>query len=544
MGARGLKTKIALNITVFLLIGMVSIDVVTMLTAQRNLVRNELTKGKAIVRILREHLGSNILWGDQIKSEHSRERLHTVLTEAGIDCFFLLAQNLHHIGFGTQTCSKDDEIVVQTQKALTTGDEIVNFSGSTFGLFWNQPERIVISSPVAAGVEVGSAFSIAIPLGAAYRSLRQTHHILLLYVFVNTAVLSFLGIYRVIKMYLQPLGRLAKRAEDYKEDDELLFSVRKEDNELLRLSSALNTLMRRLAEERSKLRATVSSLETANYELQRAQEEMVRAEKLASVGRLSAGIAHEIGNPIGIVTGYIALLKQPGISEDERLEYLVRTESEVERINAIIRQLLEISRPSPNGPRLVAVNQMLVDLHQMLELQPFMSRVRVDVQTATKNDTVRADPDRLRQVFLNLAINAADAIAARHPVSGGELHIVSSEAADDGAQNGQNSRWLQVRFRDNGAGIPQEILPFIFDPFYTTKEPGKGTGLGLSVSFMIIQGFGGLLEAESTVGEGTTMTVRLPIIPPAFAADHLWLGASSNPSCQLDPPAHPLEAVP
>jgi signal transduction histidine kinase len=544
MSARGLKTKIALNITVFLLIGMVSIDVVTMLTAQRNLVRNELTKGKALVRILRDHLVSHIPWEDQPESEHSRERLHTALTEAGIDCFFLLARNVQHIGFGTQTCSKDDEIVVQTQKALSTGDEIVNFSGSTFGLFWNQPERIVISSPVAAGYEAGAAFSIAIPLAAAYRSLRQTHHILLLYVFVNTAVLSFLGIYRMIKMYLQPLGRLAKRAEDYKEDDELLFSVRKEDNELLRLSSALNTLMRRLAEERSKLRATVRSLETANHEIQKAQEEMVRAEKLASVGRLSAGIAHEIGNPIGIVTGYIALLKQPGISEDERLEYLVRTENEVDRINAIIRQLLEISRPSPNGPRLVAVNQVLVDLHQMLELQPFMSRVRVDVQSAAKNDIVRADPDRLRQVFLNLAINAADAIGARHPVSGGELNIVSAEAADDRAQDGQNSRWLQVRFRDNGAGIPQEILPFIFDPFYTTKEPGKGTGLGLSVSFMIIQGFGGMLEAESTVGEGTTMTVRLPIVPPALAADHLWLAASANPSCQLDPPELPLEAAP
>jgi two-component system NtrC family sensor kinase len=101
-----------------------------------------------------------------------------------------------------------------------------------------------------------------------------------------------------------------------------------------------------------------------------------------------------------------------------------------------------------------------------------------------------------------------------------------------------------VRFRDNGAGIPQEILPFIFDPFYTTKEPGKGTGLGLSVSFMIIQGFGGMLEAESTVGEGTTMTVRLPIVPPAFAADRLWLPASSNPSGQLDAPELPLEAAP
>jgi hypothetical protein len=132
MGARGLKTKIALNITVFLLIGMVSIDVVTMLTAQRNLVRNELSKGKALVRILREHLASNNPWEDPPENKLSHERLHTALTEAGIDCFFILARNVHHIGFGTQTCSKDDEIVVQTQKALSTGDEIVNFSGSTF----------------------------------------------------------------------------------------------------------------------------------------------------------------------------------------------------------------------------------------------------------------------------------------------------------------------------------------------------------------------------------------------------------------------------
>lgn len=544
MGARGLKTKITVNITVFLLLGMLSIDVVTMLTAQRNLIRNELAKGKALAMVLREHVASRSPVEDQGALRRTWDGLHAGLIEAGVDCFFILSRDVRHVGLGRQACSQDDEIFVQTQKALSTGDETVSFSGSTFGLFWNQPERIVISSPVESGDGEVAAFSIAIPLEAAYRSLRQNHHFLLFYVVMNTAVLSFLGIYRVIKMYLAPLGRLAQRAADYKEDDELLFSVRKEDNELLRLSSALNALMRRLAEERTKLRATVCSLETANLEIKRTQEEMIRTEKLASVGRLSAGIAHEIGNPLGIVTGYIALLKQPSLSEEERLEYLVRTESEVERINVIIRQLLEISRPSPGGTRPVSVHQVLADLQQMLELQPFMSRVQVDVRLASADDSVRADPDRLRQVFLNLAINAADAIALRRPVSGGRLRISTGEAVGDPDSNGQGARWLQVSFRDNGAGIPQEILPFIFDPFYTTKEPGKGTGLGLSVSFMIIQGFGGKIVAESTVGEGTTMTVRLPIRPPLSASDPLPPATASNSVCRLDPPQQLLEAAP
>jgi signal transduction histidine kinase len=182
-----------------------------------------------------------------------------------------------------------------------------------------------------------------------YRSLRHSQQMLLVYIFVNTAILAFVGIYRVLGL-LQPLARLAQRAEDYKEDDEVLFSVRKEDNELQRLSSALNGLLRRLSAEKEKLRATVASLEAANAELKKAQTEIIRAEKLASVGRLSAGIAHEIGNPIGIVTGYLELLKQIDLPADERTEYLDRAEREIERISAIIRQLLEISRPSHGGP--------------------------------------------------------------------------------------------------------------------------------------------------------------------------------------------------
>jgi signal transduction histidine kinase len=347
---------------------------------------------------------------------------------------------------------------------------------------------------------------------------------LFVYIFLNTALLSFVGIYRVFKLYLQPLARLAKRAEDYKGDDEIVFAVRKEDNELQRLSSALNGLMRRLAAEKEKLRQTVCSLERANTDLQKAQTEVIRAEKLASVGRLSAGIAHEIGNPIGIVTGYLELLKQGDLAPEERAEYMERAQKEIDRISAIIRQLLEISRTSPTGSHRVSVHALLDEMAQVLAVQPFMSHLHFAMRLDARHDVVAADTNQLRQVFLNLVINAADAIASRGSETRGELVVTTESRAGSSDPAGEETPWLLVRFRDNGTGIAKAHLRSIFDPFFTTKEPGKGTGLGLAVSFMIVESFGGRIEVESAVGHGTTMTVALPVVRRSPPVDRLPAG--------------------
>jgi signal transduction histidine kinase len=113
-------------------------------------------------------------------------------------------------------------------------------------------------------------------------------------------------------------------------------------------------------------------------------------------------------------------------------------------------------------------------------------------------------------VFLNLIINAADAISAKGPGAEGELVVATGNSTDNGPTGAPAQDWLRIHFRDNGTGIPEENLTNIFDPFFTTKEPGKGTGLGLSVSFMIIESFGGSMRVESEVGQGTCMTVSLP----------------------------------
>jgi len=272
-------------------------------------------------------------------------------------------------------------------------------------------------------------------------------------------------------------------------------------------------LLRRISADKQKLRATVASLETANAELRRAQSEIIRAEKLASVGRLSAGIAHEIGNPIGIVTGYLELLKQQEISEGERVEFLNRAQQEVERISTIIRQLLEISRPALGSCQPFSVHALIEDMVEGLNLQPFMSHIRLKSEFQAQADCAALDSNQLRQVFLNLIINAADAVSAKGTDARGELVIATENAPAAEASSGKTRNWLNIHFKDNGSGIPGQHLESIFDPFFTTKEPGKGTGLGLAVSFMIMESVGGTLRAESSVGEGTVMTVSLPVVP-------------------------------
>jgi signal transduction histidine kinase len=511
MGTRGLKTKIAVNITVFLLIGMLSIDLVTMMTAQRSLIRSEILRGKAVaalvVRLLSD--GSSIGEGDLGPSPPAR--VVEAVDLAGVACLLTFGRQTQQVCFGGRRCAPVEDLLAVARHSLVDNSGGVGYLGTTFGFFWPQKEFMLLTSAFTVEDGTPAAFTLVFSLEEIYRTLRGTQHMLLLYILVNTAVLAFLGIYRVFKLYLQPLGRLAQRAEDYKEEDEILFAVRKEDNELQRLSSALNRLLRRLSAEKGKLKDSVASLERTNLELKKAQTEIVRAEKLASVGRLSAGIAHEIGNPIGIVTGYLELLKQEDLKPGERIEYLQRAETEIERISVIIRQLLEISRASQEGSTAVSVHALLGEMVDVIGIQPFMSHIQVQIGLGAGRDRVWADQNQLRQVFLNLIINAADAISSKGPGARGDLVITTENAPGVLGGSELPDAWLHVRFSDNGTGIPEENLAAIFDPFFTTKEPGKGTGLGLSVSFMISERFGGTIRVESEARKGTTMTVSLPV---------------------------------
>jgi two-component system NtrC family sensor kinase len=539
--ARGLKTKIAFNIAILFFVAMLLINIVTVMTTQRDFIRKEASNGYFVISLFEADLINSLNFENDPAASNSRAQINSILAEAGITAALLLGRNNQRIFFGDDSKPLQDKMLKSCRKALQAGTQETNFSGTSWGVFWKQPRDLILSSPLLLqNGQAIAAVSIVLPLKGIYQSLRQSQKMLFIYLLINTAILTFIGIYRLSKVYFQPLARLARRAEDYREDDGMLFSVRKEDNELHRLSGALNSMLRRISADKEKLRATVKSLEAANLEIQKAQKEIIRAEKLASVGRLSAGIAHEIGNPIGIVMGYLELLKQKDIPDTEKNEYIHRTEEEIERINTIIRQLLEISRPSSAGLKVVSVHNLIDDIAQVLNVQPLMSNIELECRLEAQNDKVLADANQLRQVFLNLIINAADAISSSGKSFEGKLLIKSvlvgerpenenndtadrhedanaiensgrSHSRDQKTPPQDRKTYLEVMFIDNGPGIPDENISNIFDPFFTTKEPGKGTGLGLSVSYMIVEGFGGQMRVESKIGQSTTMMLRLPV---------------------------------
>ncbi len=514
MFPRGLKSNIAINIAGVLLLGMLLIGFVTIITTQQDFVRSEIFKGQLLISLFKDHLlnFSDHLSGDiSLRSHHSLDRM---LDEAKLSCALILDKNKNQIYFGGTQCVMQDELINLTRQTIHSGKQSSKFLGEFWGGLWKQSETLIISAPLIRNGQMIGAAGIALPLKNIYKTLRRTQKILLIYILINTVILTFIGLYRLSKIFFQPVRRLVKRAEDYREDDELFFSVRKEDNELHQLSKALNRMLERISEDKQKMRSTVQSLEKANFELKKAQKEIIQAEKLASVGRLSSGIAHEIGNPIGIIMGYLELLKQKNVSDDEKNEYIVRTEDEINRINTIIRQLLDLSRPSNVGAKAISVHDIIEDITKVIQFQPLISNIRLKLVLNAENDTVIADPNQLRQVFLNLIINAADAISSTENEREGELIIKSAvlgNAADPNGDAAENQSMLQVMYIDNGPGIPLENIGNIFDPFFTTKEPGKGTGLGLSVSFMIIESIGGSIKAFSEVGKGTTMTILLPL---------------------------------
>ncbi|MEE9613122.1 MAG: ATP-binding protein, partial [Desulfatiglandales bacterium] len=250
-------------------------------------------------------------------------------------------------------------------------------------------------------------------------------------------------------------------------------------------------------------------------ELKQAQDEIIRSEKLASVGRLAAGIAHEIGNPIGIILGYLGLLRNGDLPKEEREDFSDRVESEITRINQIIQQLLDFSRPSSGKPEETHAHNLITNTLNILKPQPMMEDIRINLDLKASSDTILADPNQLKQVFLNIMINAADALNGKGPSEDNDSKIDEVNAPSIKkeltiiSENTDHS--IQLGFIDNGPGIPEEELVRIFDPFYTTKAPGKGTGLGLSVCYRIVEGLGGSSRAESTVGEGTTIIITLPL---------------------------------
>jgi len=508
----GLKSKIFITLAILLILAMFLIDLVMIATLQKELLRTEIAKGQLVVNTLEQRLLDLDPIQEKLKETTFKGEVVRLQDAVGFTELVLVDPTERVLHFGPLQAPLRPKLQSLARQALNTKLQGRHFFGTTWGVFWKRPKYMAHSAPLYSDGVVAAAMSMALPLDGIYQQLRAIQRIIIVYILINAGLLSIIGLLRISRVAVRPVLRLLKRAESFQEDDTLLFLSEKGESEFNRLSKALNRLFQRISDDRETLRQTVQTLEETNIDLKKAQKDIIQAEKLASIGRLSSGIAHEIGNPIGIIIGYLDLLKQSDLPDEERSEYIQRAEKEIQRISMILRQLLDFSRPSTGELDAVTVHEVLDDLVSVAQVQPLVANISVSLDKRAGNDRVMADPNQLRQVFLNLIINAADAIAGVEGFQDGALTIRSETQNRGGSGKDDSRKFLKLMFIDNGPGISEEHLDNIFDPFFTTKAPGKGTGLGLSVCFMIVESLGGRILAASRQDEGTTMTIFLPLI--------------------------------
>ena len=349
-------------------------------------------------------------------------------------------------------------------------------------------------------------------------------------------VFFFFGRWLVRTRVLAPLDRMVEEAGAIAEGDYARRLPEADSEEIDRLSVSLNRMAGRFIRHQAELAKNVASLERTNRELTEARDELIRSEKLASLGQMAAGVAHEIGNPLAAIMGNVDLLRRR--AEGRERELLDATAEQVRRIDRIVRGLLDYSRVREPKVRPIDVNDVVHKTLELLGAQRRFSGLEVDTSLDSGLPAVAADPYQLEQVLVNLLLNAADAMEGRtRPVIHiGTSHRVYDEPAasparrkDDppGIDYSHRRRFyrpervpraspfhegegiVEIRVEDTGGGIPPDDLERIFEPFMTTKDPGKGTGLGLAVCARLIDAMDGTIRAGNTE-RGAVFTVLLP----------------------------------
>ncbi|MDA8079186.1 MAG: ATP-binding protein [Nitrospiraceae bacterium] len=244
--------------------------------------------------------------------------------------------------------------------------------------------------------------------------------------------------------------------------------------------------------------SVVTAINSMSDELRSREEELIQSKKLASLGILTAGVAHELTNPLNnismIAQNYLELYDS--LDREKRLEFMQQVDDETKRIGEIVRNLLDFSRPKDADLQAADINETIRKSLQIMQNSLHIANIDVKL-SLDPLPPARFDVHQIQQVLVNLILNA---IQAMQP--GGALSITTGAARD--------RKTVRIYVRDTGSGIPPEFIPHIFDPFFSTKGVG-GTGLGLSVSYGIIKNHGGAIRAESTVGRGTTFIIELPV---------------------------------
>ena len=382
---------------------------------------------------------------------------------------------------------------------------------------------------------LGIAISLVLPF---LRSTGEATLFILVIVAVDLVIVLTFGGWALKKNLLEPVDELVLGVKQIADGDYRHRLEIPNGLELKSITESVNAMADRLIAGQEVLAENVRSLDEPNVALVEARNEVIQAARLASVGTLAAGIAHEVGNPLTAIIGYadVALRRVEADQGDPELLESIRAEAQ--RIDGIVRGLLDFARPQPDEIAPVRVDEVVKAVRELLETQGRLGQIEHIWTLDDGCPPVLADPRHLEQVLVNLLLNASDAVKdAGAPKIEVALWSEAGPAANPLRRRGDDpprvnymhrrrvarafavealgtvetaQRVVVVSVSDNGPGLPSADQTHVFDPFFTTKEPGKGTGLGLFISARLVAGMGGRIDVESTGDGGARFEVRLP----------------------------------
>ena len=551
----GIRTEIVFTLTVLMVGTVALVGILFLKVEERTLLQQKVRGGKQLIAALQWFLKdlqpADLLVSADQKPPENLQRIVTLFAQSQLFPSFSVVDRKFRVLADSNparvgTILRDEDL----EKALNAGKIFAHSAGGeeSFSLMKKSP--LFFSAPLTVQGETLGALRVELPLDDLRESHSRSQAMVFLYILFDALLLIAVGSFLLSRVIVNPLKKMVQMAEKIAEGNLESMSGPSSGDEVGKLFSSFNHMASRLREDRAKMEEYIRSLERVNRELHKAQDEVIRSEKLASIGRLAAGVAHEIGNPTGAILGYLDLLSSGGLPKDEEKEVLKRSGSEAERIRRIVRELLDFSRPSPGGEEDVDINEVISDTLSLLYHQKkIWEQIQVVTEFQVDLPKWKGDPHQIQQVMINLFLNAADAMTLSNPSRvGGERKLrittrilAAEEAAEFGETLSRRRKedppakdysslrtkrtqaaplpdeplsLMQIEVEDTGPGIPREEIGKIFDPFYTTKPPGEGTGLGLAICLRILDSYGGRIRVKSELGKGTTFTLLLPIFTP------------------------------
>lgn len=499
---------------------MITMGVMIISISEKNMVEMKLRSGNTLAYSFRTAIEDDYLLKRRLDADRYGDLIRTFAYNSGAAEVVVVDYDFNIISWkGKERSDRigDDK---NLEKSINESREISIIKSSKVGWFVSHYDALIIYAPLVSNVKVVGGIRVVFPLDELNNLLVRTRWLMLFY--LSFALLLFLlfGSYLLNRRIAKPLNDIADASEKIADGD---LSQRVDDygkNELGQLSRSFNEMADRVADH-------VGYLQRVNRDLKATKQELIRSEKLASVGRLAAGVAHEIGNPLGAILGYTDMMLK-GVEDDSvRQDFLERMDKELKKIDLTIRELLDYSRTSTLEVGETDVNKVVSETLSLASHQKGFEKLNLELILGENLPLVLVDAGQLQQIMMNIILNGVDAmpdggnltvVTETRKIKDDTVKFVSRRRKDDDfhgfsiktGDKDKEKEMVDISFVDNGMGIEEDSVSKIFDPFYTTKEPGSGTGLGLSISQRIVETFNGRIEVQSEAGRGTKFTVSLP----------------------------------